>query len=452
MGVVLAGQMVPGPSMLAWRTRAEAWMARFDRGEPLDPRLLCGLVSLLQHHFPPISRSEAVLEQAKSALPELLVRGGGANAALVASLAFGLANLGRLSEGGAVFDAAIAASQRTGATGALGWALCGRAEISYRAGRLTEAECDARAALDALGEDRTLGPLSGWILATAALILAERGHTDEAVDLIAAVPDDFWDRRCPHAAVARRHRAAVRRAQGNVSGALDDLFTIGRQLEGWPNPLISGWQGPAALLLAARGEYGEALAVARDGLAAAELFGEPISIGVAQVALGVATRDAAGIDMLRHAVTTLASTEARLERARALVELAAALRRSGSRVDAREILREAVDATDRCGARHDGDRAAEEFVAAGGRLHGDRRRLRGPDALTAGELRVARLAADGLTNREIAERLFVTQSAVQWHLRNAFRKLNVTSRTDLREALATGTDTKPYGARVGIRR
>jgi DNA-binding CsgD family transcriptional regulator len=448
MGVVLAAQIVPGPSMFAWRTCAEARIAQFDRGETLDPRLLCGVLSVLQQHFPPISRSEAALEQARSALPGLLARGGGANACLVASLAFGFANLGRLAEGGAVFDAAVAAARRTGATGALRWALGGRAEISYREGRLADAESEAREALATLGEDRGLGDTDGlnpWVCGTVALVLAERGHADEAADIVAAMPDDFWEGRSPHVAVTRRHRAAVRRVRGDVAGALDDLFTIGRRLQGWPNPVVSGWQAPAALLLAARGEHEEAVALARDGLAAAELFGEPISIGIAQVALGVAIRDTAGIEILRQAVATLEATEARLEHARALVELGAALRRAGSRVGAREILREAVDATDRCGARRDSDRAAEEFVAAGGRLRGERRRLRGPDALTAGELRVARLAADGLTNREIAERLYVTQSAVQWHLRHAFRKLNVASRADLGEALKPHTSAKPYG-------
>ena len=53
------------------------------------------------------------------------------------------------------------------------------------------------------------------------------------------------------------------------------------------------------------------------------------------------------------------------------------------------------------------------------------------DALTASELRVARLAADGFTNREIAERLFVTERTVETHLRHAFQKLDISSRLQL---------------------
>src|SRR5204863_2185305 len=70
-----------------------------------------------------------------------------------------------------------------------------------------------------------------------------------------------------------------------------------------------------------------------------------------------------------------------------------------------------------------------ELLAAGARPR--RAALTGPDALTAGERRVAALAADGLSSRQIAEHLFVTQATVETHLRHAFRKLNITSRANL---------------------
>ena len=64
--------------------------------------------------------------------------------------------------------------------------------------------------------------------------------------------------------------------------------------------------------------------------------------------------------------------------------------------------------------------------------------LSGPESLTAGEDRVASLAAEGLSNREIAQRHFVTVKAVQWHLRNIYRKLDVSSREELPAALGLG--------------
>jgi DNA-binding CsgD family transcriptional regulator len=81
------------------------------------------------------------------------------------------------------------------------------------------------------------------------------------------------------------------------------------------------------------------------------------------------------------------------------------------------------------------DRAHEELVAAGARPRRDRRLLSGRESLTSSEDRVAALAAEGLTNREIAQRQFVTVKAVEWHLRNVYRKLEVSSREELPTAL-----------------
>lgn len=81
-------------------------------------------------------------------------------------------------------------------------------------------------------------------------------------------------------------------------------------------------------------------------------------------------------------------------------------------------------------------RARQELLAAGARPR--RARTTGPAALTPGELRVARMAAAGQSNRQIAEDLFVTVKAVKYHLGNAYRKLGVESRDGLAPALARG--------------
>ena len=112
--------------------------------------------------------------------------------------------------------------------------------------------------------------------------------------------------------------------------------------------------------------------------------------------------------------------------------------RNASLIGARDVLREALDATARLGASGLADRAHEELVAAGARPRRDRRLLSGRESLTASEDRVAALAAAGLTNREIAQRQFVTVKAVQWHLRNVYRKLDVGSRGELPAALGPG--------------
>jgi DNA-binding CsgD family transcriptional regulator len=139
--------------------------------------------------------------------------------------------------------------------------------------------------------------------------------------------------------------------------------------------------------------------------------------------------------LLRDALTTLAATDARLDQARALTELGALLRRRNRRREARDLLREALDLAHRCGARPLAARAETELRATGARPR--RVVLAGVDALTASERRVAELAAQGLTNREIAQSLFITARTVEGHLTNVFRKLDLESREGLAEAMAS---------------
>jgi DNA-binding CsgD family transcriptional regulator len=109
--------------------------------------------------------------------------------------------------------------------------------------------------------------------------------------------------------------------------------------------------------------------------------------------------------------------------------------RAGRRRDAgHEALREGMDLASRCGAAAIAARAREELIAGGARPRRDA--LRGRDALTAGELRVARMAAEGLANREIAQALFITTKTVETHLGNVYSKLSVPGRRALAPALA----------------
>jgi DNA-binding CsgD family transcriptional regulator len=128
----------------------------------------------------------------------------------------------------------------------------------------------------------------------------------------------------------------------------------------------------------------------------------------------------------------LEESPARLDLARALVQLGTVLRVAGRRADAREPLRRGLDLADRCGGTVLAARAREELVAAGGRPR--RTRMWGTEALTPSERRVAGLVASGMTNREAAEALFVTKKAVEFHLGNVYRKLGV-GREELADAL-----------------
>jgi DNA-binding CsgD family transcriptional regulator len=138
-------------------------------------------------------------------------------------------------------------------------------------------------------------------------------------------------------------------------------------------------------------------------------------------------------ELAREAVDVLAGSDLRLSHARALIDLGAALRRSGHRRDAREPLREGLDLANRCGSVLETDRAMDELRATGSRPR--RPQVRGVDALSAQERRIAAMAADGLGNREIAEALFLTRRTVEMHLTGAYRKLGVSGRGDLEPAL-----------------
>jgi DNA-binding NarL/FixJ family response regulator len=132
-------------------------------------------------------------------------------------------------------------------------------------------------------------------------------------------------------------------------------------------------------------------------------------------------------------VVTLERSQARVELARARADLGTALRRAGERRDARTELERALDLAHHCGATEIAARAREELLALGAKPRRDA--YTGPEALTSSELRVARLAAEGLTNREIAQALFITGKTASVHLSRAYRKLGISSRTALGDAL-----------------
>jgi DNA-binding CsgD family transcriptional regulator len=157
---------------------------------------------------------------------------------------------------------------------------------------------------------------------------------------------------------------------------------------------------------------------------------------VALRAAGVVAGGDRGVSLLREAIDVLERGEPRLEKARALADLGAMLRRRNRRTEARELLREALDAAHRAGARRLADYAETELRATGARPR--RVVLSGLDSLTASERRVAEFASQGLSNREIAQTLFVTARTIEGHLTSVFRKLQIGSRDELPAALAGG--------------
>ena len=140
-----------------------------------------------------------------------------------------------------------------------------------------------------------------------------------------------------------------------------------------------------------------------------------------------------GLSLLAEAVEVVAGSPARLEHAKARTELGAALHRANRRSEARDQVRQGLDLATLCGAAPLAARAETELRATGARPR--RIALRGVESLTPSERRVAELAAGGPTNREIAQAPFVTQRTVEVHLTSVYRKLDITSRSQLAAAL-----------------
>jgi DNA-binding CsgD family transcriptional regulator len=298
-------------------------------------------------------------------------------------------------------------------------------------GLLAEAEADATAALEL---SRQMVPY--WVpptLTWLADIHFERGRQQTAYEVIEGISLSPAVAGGMMEATVREVRGRLRCARGWRELGVDDLRESGRLCEilRLRNPIIWPWRASLAAALA-QDCPDEAHQLAQEDLKNARRSGLPRAIGVALRTLAGLDRDNS-IDLLREAIMALEGSPAPLDLARALADLGGALRRQGHRVEAREPLREALEIAARCGAVPLMERVQAEALAAGARPR--RPRLRGVDALTPSELRVARLAAEGRSNREIAEALFITAKTVADHLGGSYSKLDISSREELTLAL-----------------
>lgn len=230
-------------------------------------------------------------------------------------------------------------------------------------------------------------------------------------------------------------RGRLRFAAGEIPSAIADLRRAGATSValGFVNPNgFSSWRAHLALMLP-RQQRDEALELVTGELADARRIGLARGVGVALRVLGMLVGGADGRSHLEEAASVLADSPARLEHARALVELGAALRRDRDRIAARGALRDGLELAARCGAVRLAERAQTELAATGARP----RRLyaSGRDSLTPSELRVAQMAAEGRTSQDIAQALFVTTKTIDAHLNHTYAKLGINSRKQLAAAL-----------------
>jgi DNA-binding CsgD family transcriptional regulator len=336
-----------------------------------------------------------------------------------------------------LFERIVAGQREAGATGNLAYALDGLSRLEVRVGRPVAAytaSLESVQLTEPLGNDVALGSSLAWL----ALVEAMLGHGDEARSHggraleITARRGDRWNE--VRARVGLGHDALAR---GRVDVAVEWLEPAARMLAdgGVRHPNMFRVDGDLIEAQVRLGRRAAAQAQLDRLLENAQLAGQAWPAAVAARCRALLADDG-DIDHAFDAALAQHEREASaFERARTYLCYGERLRRGRRRRDARDCLHEAVAVFDALGARPWADRTRAELRASGERL-----RPRGPTAheqLTPQELQVAVAAAEGLRNKEIAARLFLSPKTVEFHLSRAYRKLDVRSRTELARRLAT---------------
>jgi DNA-binding CsgD family transcriptional regulator len=329
--------------------------------------------------------------------------------------------------------------QLTRASGALdAWdlALNNRAHVDLFAGNLG-------AAAQMVEEIRTLGTIAETRTTPQAEIslAAFRGHVSVAAPLIAAaLRDAIAEGEGIGVSMAHWAQAVLSNAVGHYAGAVE----AGRSAVGRRDELgVSSWGLVELIEGASRAGEADTAAAALEQLdAITEASATDWACGVRARSAALLGQGPAAEDLFQEALSRLQCSGVPPELARAQLLYGEWLRRAGRRVDARAQLRVAHDTLLRMGLDGFATRARHELAATGETV-----RKRTDDtrqALTAQELHIGRLAADGLTNPEIAAELFISPRTVEWHLGKVFAKLGVMARRDLVEALhVTSEDPQP---------
>ncbi|MFJ4529249.1 MULTISPECIES: helix-turn-helix transcriptional regulator [Streptomyces] len=311
-----------------------------------------------------------------------------------------------------------------------------RAVLALRRGNIAEALGAAQDAADhASPTGRLPYALTVDTIRIDALLAQGRVEAAEriaATHAVAGQTEVAWER--PRFLMSL---AALRIAQGELRTGLSLLRESGHHCEalGTVSPAMSPWRSRAVAVHLALGDPGAARALAEQELDLARRCRIPRALGVALRATGTVTDGLRGLDMLAEAVTVLRTTPARLELARACHDFGVALLRRDDKRGARGALRDGLDLAVGCGATALAARLEERLHLAGGRVA--RSGSQGIRGLTAGEERVCTLAAQGFSNKQIAELLVVSLRTVETHLTGAYRKLGITGRPQLAAAMAT---------------
>ena len=294
---------------------------------------------------------------------------------------------------------------------------------------------DFAAAASANTEAETVAAATGSRIAPYAALRLRglQGKEAEASPLLASAIELAAASGHEHAATSAHWAAAI---LYNGLARYEEALSAARQATSNPfDPWHSMWALPELVEAAARTGDTE---LAHDALARLAETTQPCgtdwALGIEARCRALLSDGAAADEQYREAVDRLSRTRVRPELARAHLLYGEWLRRDNRRAGARAQLRTAYDMLTAIGMEAFAERARRELTATGETVR--KRNAETVTALTAQEAYIARLARDGLTNPEIAARLFLSARTVEWHLRKIFTKLGIGSRRELPAALA----------------
>lgn len=300
-------------------------------------------------------------------------------------------------------------------------------------GRNDEAIADLESALAARedGWSQYLGTCLGW-LCRARLDRGDVAGARQAIEV--AQQDPELVQSIEHTVILSREGELLL-DEGKPAEALERLETAGRLLQPTYDFVIwAPWRPGAIRALLALERKQRARDLAEEMVSHTRRLGSPTALAHALRMAAMTHGGRRGLDLLEEAVALFEGRPQRYQHAHALVEYGAGLRRSGRRAAARGPLRQGLGLAEAGGLSVLAHQALQELAAAGARTRPHT--LSGVRALTPSERRVVELAASDLSNRDIAQQLFVTIKTVEYHLANAYRKLDVRSRAGLAAALS----------------
>jgi DNA-binding CsgD family transcriptional regulator len=328
-----------------------------------------------------------------------------------------------------VLDAAVAYAREHGSVLGHATAMSARGGTLWRRGELVRAAADLEASIEARHDGWTSYlPFVGYCAARVFLDLGDHDAVHALVD--AAIPVAGLAEWGPLEPFAHAAFGVAAMARGEDGAALDSMLAgvDAARRQRSTAVAIADWRIDAVELAARLGRADEVADLARTTLVSARSLGAPRALGLSLRAAAAVAEDVGERQrLLDDAIAVLEAGGIRLELARSLMRRGELARVVGEQDRAHEFLARSLDHASHCGAQA----IIRELEQLGVMSPGSRIR----DVLTPSERRVAELALSGLTNREIAHSLFVTIKAVEWHLSNTYRKLDIRGRRDLAGAL-----------------